>query len=48
MELKGGNKGDCGVVGLNWRKDSFALEAKTVGSTGLGGKDQEQVQFRLH
>lgn len=38
LELKGGNKGDYRVVGLNQRKDSFALEAKTLGSTGLGGR----------
>lgn len=37
LELKGGNKDDCRVVGLNWR-NSFALEAKTLGGTGLGEK----------
>ena len=45
MELRGGNKNDCRVVGLNWRKDSFALEAKTVGSTGLGGKARKKFSL---
>lgn len=45
MKLKGGNKGDCGVVDLNWRKDRFALEGKTVGSTGLGGKTRNKFSL---